>query len=57
MGKFILYGLLVVGATSMANWSSLGKSVGSGYGGSGTRSGGWLGGSGGGWSSSGSGHK
>lgn len=57
MGKFILYGLLVVGATSMANWSSLGKSTGAGYSGSGTRSGGWVGGSGGGWSSSGSGHK
>lgn len=56
MGKFILYGLLVVGATSMANWTSLGKSTGSGYGGSGTR-GGWVGGSGGGWSSSGGGHK
>lgn len=57
MGKFILYGLLVVGATSLANWSSLGKSTGAGYGGSGTRGGGWVGGSGGGWSSSGSGHK
>ena len=55
MGKFLVYGLLVVAATSMANWSSLGRSTGGGYGG-GTR-GGWVGGSGGGWSSSGSGHK
>ena len=54
MGKFILYGLLVVGASSLMNWTSLGKSVGSGYG---SRGGGWIGGSGGGWSSSGSGHK
>jgi hypothetical protein len=56
VGKFILYGLLVVGASSLANWTTLGKSVGSGYGGSGAR-GGWVGGSTGGWSSSGSGHK
>ncbi len=53
MGKFILYGLLVVGASSLMNWSTLGKSTGAGYG---TR-GGWVGGSSGGWSSSGSGHK
>ncbi len=55
MGKFILYGLLVVGASSLANWTTLGKSAGSGYGGS--RGGGWIGAPGGGWSSSGSGHK
>ena len=55
MGKFILYGLLVVGASSLANWASLGKSA--GYGGYGSR-GGWIGsGGGGGFSSSGSGHK
>lgn len=54
MGKFLLYGLLVVGASSLANWTSLGKSAGAG--GTGTR-GGWVGGSSGGWSSSGSGHK
>jgi hypothetical protein len=56
MGKFILYGLLVVGASSLANWATLGKSVGSGYGGYGSR-GGWIGAPGGGFSSSGSGHK
>ena len=55
MGKFILYGLLVVGASSLANWTTLGKSAGSGYGGS--RGGGWIGAPGGGWSSSGSAHK
>ena len=53
MGKYILYALLVIGATSLANWSTLGR----GYGGYGTR-GGWIGGSGGGgFSSSGTGHK
>ena len=56
MGKFILYGLLVVGASSLTNWASLGKSVGTGSS-HGSRGGGWFGGSGGGWSSSGSGHK
>ncbi len=56
MGKFILYGLLVVGASSLANWASLGKSAGSGFGGYGSR-GGWIGAPGGGFSSSGSGHK
>lgn len=56
MGKFILYGLLVVGASSLMNWTSLGKSAGAGSSGYGTR-GGWVGGSGGGWSSSGTGHK
>ncbi|MEO8935978.1 MAG: hypothetical protein ABI277_11400 [Burkholderiaceae bacterium] len=53
MGKFILYGLLVVGASSLTNWVSLGKSTGSSY----SRGGGWIGGTGGGWSSSGGGHK
>ena len=56
MGKFILYGLLVIGASSLSNWVTMGKSVGSGASGYGSR-GGWVGGSGGGWSSSGSGHK
>lgn len=56
MGKFILYGLLVVGASSLMNWTALGRSAGAGSGGY-ARSGGWVGGSGGGWSSSGSGHK
>lgn len=56
MGKFILYGLLVVGASSLSNWVTLAKSAGSGYGSYGPR-GGWVGGSGGGWSSSGGGHK
>ena len=55
MGKFILYGLLVVGASSLANWTTLGKSAGSGYGGS--RGDRWIGSPGGGWSSSGTGHK
>ena len=55
MGKFILYGLLVIGASSLSNWVTMGKSVGSGYSGYGPR-GGWVG-SGGGFSSSGSGHK
>jgi hypothetical protein len=54
MGKFILYGLLVVGASSLMNWSTLGKSSGGGYYGS---RGGYIGSPGGGWSSSGSGHK
>ena len=54
MGKFILYGLLVIGASSLSNWVTMGKSVGSGYSGYGPR-GGWVGG--GGFSSSGSGHK
>ena len=53
MGKFILYGLLVVGASSLTNWTSLGKSAGSTFG---SRGGGWIGVPGG-WSSSGSGHK
>lgn len=57
MGKFILYGLLVVGASSLTNWVSLGKSAGSGYGGYGSRGGGWIGAPIGGWSSSGNGHK
>ncbi len=56
MGKFILYGLIVVGASSLMNWTTLGKSAASSYGGYGGTRGGWLGG-GGGWSSSGSGHK
>ncbi len=56
MGKYILYGLLVVGATSLSNWVLLGKSTGA-AGGYGSRGGGWVGGSSGGWSSSGSGHK
>ena len=56
MGKFILYGLLVVGASSLTNWTTLGKSFGSG-GGFGSRGGGYIGSPGGGWSSSGSGHK
>ena len=55
MGKFLLYGLLVVAASSLANWSSLGKSAGSSFGRTGSP-GGWIGGSSG-WSSSGSGHK
>ena len=53
MGKFILYGLLVVGASSLMNWSTLGKSFGGGYG----ARGGYIGSPGGGWSSSGGGHK
>ena len=56
MGKFILYGLLVIGASSLTNWATLGKSAASSSGGYG-RSGGWIGGSGGGWSSGGGGHK
>ncbi len=57
MGKYILYALLVIGASSLANWTSLGRGLyGSGYGGYG-RTGGWVGGSGGGFSSSGTGHK
>jgi hypothetical protein len=57
VGKFILYGLLVVGASSLSNWVTLGKSVGSSYSSGYGPRGGWVGGSGGGWSSSGSGHK
>jgi hypothetical protein len=57
LGKFILYGLLVIGASSLTNWTTLGRSAGSNYyGGYGTR-GGWIGAPGGGFSSSGSGHK
>jgi hypothetical protein len=57
LGKFIVYGLLVIGASSLANWTTLGRSAGSNYyGGYGTR-GGWIGAPGGGFSSSGSGHK
>jgi len=56
VGKFILYALLVVGASSLSNWVAMSKSVGSGTSGYGPR-GGWVGGSSGGWSSSGSGHK
>jgi hypothetical protein len=55
MGKFILYGLLVVGASSLVNWTMLGKSAGAGYGGYGSR-GGYIGVPGG-FSSGGSGHK
>ena len=55
MGKYILYALLVIGASSLANWTTLGRG-GYGYGSYGTR-GGWIGGSGGGFSSSGTGHK
>ena len=57
MGKFILYGLLVVGASSLSNWALLGKSTGGSGGGYGSRGGGWVGAPSGGWSSSGSGHK
>ncbi len=56
MGKFILYALLVVGASSLSNWVAMGKSFGSANSGYGSR-GAWVGGSSGGWSSSGSGHK
>jgi hypothetical protein len=56
MGKFILYALLVIGASSMVNWTTLGKSAGSGYTGYGSR-GGWIGAAGGAFSSAGSGHK
>ena len=57
MGKFILYGLLIIGLSSLYNWSSLGRSAGSSYAGYGPR-GGWIGGmGGGGFSSGGSGHK
>jgi hypothetical protein len=57
MGKYILYGLIVVGVSSLANWTTLGRSAGSGYAGYGPR-GGWVGGmGGGGFSSGGSGHK
>lgn len=52
MGKFILYGLLVVGASSLANWVTLGKSAGAGY--TGARGGGYIGSPGG---FGGSGHK
>lgn len=53
MGKYILYALIVVGASSLWNWSALMKGGGSGgYVGTAPR-----GGYGGGWSSSGSGHK
>lgn len=55
MGKFILYALLVIGAASLMNWTSLGRSAGYSSGGYGPR-GGWIGGPGG-FSSSGSGHK
>ena len=60
MGKFLLYGLIVIGASSLSNWSAMSRSAGSGYAG-GSR-GGYIGvpsggGYGGGWSSSGGGHK
>lgn len=55
MGKYILYGLLVVGASSLANWTAMSKGAGAGSSYS-RGGGGWIGG-GGGWSSSGSGHK
>jgi hypothetical protein len=50
VGKFIVYGLLVIAASSMTNWLMLGRSAGLGGGGYG---GGYYGGG----SSSGSGHK
>ena len=56
MGKYLLYGLLVVGASSAANWIGLVERTGVPTGGYGGTRGGWVGGSGG-WSSSGSGHK
>lgn len=57
MGKFILYGLLLVGFCSLANWNTLGRSAGSSYG-SYVPRGSWIGGmGGGGFSSGGSGHK
>jgi hypothetical protein len=56
MGKFLLYALIVIGASSMINWTSLGRSAGSGYSSYGSR-GGWIGTGGGGFSSAGSGHK
>ncbi len=55
MGKFLLYALLVIGASSLMNWTSLGRSA--GYGSSYGSRGGWIGAPGGGFSSSGSGHK
>ncbi len=54
MGKFLVYALIVIGASSLMNWSSLGRSSGSGYTGS---RGGYFGVPGGGFSSGGSGHK
>ncbi len=54
MGKFLVYALIVIGASSMMNWTTLGRSSGSYYGGS---RGGFFGVPGGGFSSGGSGHK
>lgn len=56
MGKFVLYALIVIGASSLMNWTSLGRSAGSGFGGYGSR-GGYIGSPGGGYSSGGGGHK
>ena len=53
MGKFIVYGLLVIAASSMTNWLMLGRSIGGGGFGSSGYSGGYYGGG----SSSGGGHK
>ena len=54
MGKFLVYALIVVGASSLMNWTSLGRSAGSTFAGS---RGGYFGVPGGGFSSGGSGHK
>lgn len=51
MGKFIVYALIVIAMSSIANWSLLGRSVASGS------SGGYRGGYYGGGSSSSGGHK
>jgi len=51
VGKFIVYSLIVVAVTSLANWSMFARSVGSGSGG------GYHGGYYGGGSSSSGGHK
>lgn len=55
MGKYLVYALILIGVSSLTNWSTLGRSAGSGYGGYAPR-GGWIGGVGG-FSSGGSGHK
>jgi hypothetical protein len=51
MGKFIVYALVVIAVSSLANWSLLGRSVGAGS------RGGYSGGYYGGGSSSSGGHK
>ncbi len=54
MGKFLIYALIVVGASSMMNWTSLGRSAGSNFGGG---RGGYFGVPGGGFGAGGTGHK